>query len=58
MSDNGAAATVVKAVQQRLLGLALGAALMLGVIYLVSISFTVTQPRSGVDAPSVGASAD
>lgn len=58
MSDDNAAATLAKAQQQRLISLGLGAVLMLGVIYVISISFAVTQPRSGIDAPSVGATAD
>jgi hypothetical protein len=58
MSDNNAVATPARTQQQRLVSLALGAVLMLGIIYVISISFAVTQPRSGIDAPSVGATAD
>jgi hypothetical protein len=58
MSDSGATVATSAKLQQRLISLALGAALMLGIIFAVKLSFDVTQPRSGIDAPSVGATAD
>ena len=60
MTDGSNASTAAASakLQQRLISLALGAALMLGIIYAINISFSVTQPRSGIDASSVGATAD
>lgn len=57
-SDGAAAAASARQLQQRLFSLALGAALMLGLIFAIKMSFDVTQPRSGIDAPSVGATAE